>query len=104
MRSHLKATSLKRGSIQLLYVTRVKPDIDDSTINISTLVLKDPNADFDGDALNGILLIEMDAARAFHVLHPAMRIRSTNSSEIGSNISLPSQSMIVLNSLLQSTD
>jgi hypothetical protein len=36
--------SLKRGSIQLLYVTRVKPDIDDNTINISTLVLKDPNA------------------------------------------------------------
>lgn len=39
--------SLRRGAIQLLYVTRVKPDVDDNTINISTLVLKDPNADFD---------------------------------------------------------
>ena len=39
--------SLRRGAIQLLYVTRVKPEVDDKTINISTLVLKAPNADFD---------------------------------------------------------
>lgn len=36
--------SLRRGAIQLLYVTKIKTDIDDNTMNISTLVLKDPNA------------------------------------------------------------
>lgn len=37
--------SLKRGSAQLFYVTQVKSDVNISTINISTLVLKAPNAD-----------------------------------------------------------
>jgi RNA polymerase Rpb1, domain 2 len=94
--------SLRRGAIQLLFVTRVKPDVDDNTINISTLVLNDPNADFDGDAMNGVLLIEMDAARAFYVLHPSMRIRSINEASIGTNITLPKQSQLVLQHFLQS--
>ena len=39
--------SLKRGSIQRLFITRIKTDLDDETISISTLVLADMNADFD---------------------------------------------------------
>ena len=39
--------SLKRGSIQTLYVRRIKKDIDDVTIGISVLVIAAANADFD---------------------------------------------------------
>ena len=54
-----------------------------------------------GDAMNGILLVEMDAARAYKVMHPARRIRSTNRSEISDDIALPKQSLAVLNNFLQ---
>ena len=36
---------LRRGSIQTLYGAKIKPDVSDTTINISTMVLSDPNAD-----------------------------------------------------------
>ena len=43
--------SLARTSAQTLRVTRVKTDVDINTISLSVLVLKGPNADFDGRAL-----------------------------------------------------
>lgn len=96
--------SMRRGALALHYITRIKINVMDKTMNISTLVLKGSNADFDGDAINGLLLVEMDAARAFYVLHPSMRMRATNESEISPDISLPKQSIAVLNAFLQSTD
>lgn len=36
--------SLKRGSIQRLFIPRIKTDLTDDTISLSTLVLKDMNA------------------------------------------------------------
>jgi hypothetical protein len=96
--------SLRRGAMSLFYMTRVKPELEDKTINISTLTIGAPNADFDGDAMNGILLTEMDAARAYHVLHPSQRIRSTNESSISTDITLPKQSLAVLNNFLQLVD
>jgi len=95
--------SLRRGSVQMLYVTRIKRSLEDKTINISTLVLKAPNADFDGDNMTGILLNETEAAEAFYVLHPSQRIRDTNSSSISDDVTLPKQSTLVLNHFLQST-
>ena len=71
---------------------------------MSTLILKDPNADFDGDALNGVLLIEDAAADAYAILAPHMRLRSTNTSQIGTNITLPNQSLVVVNNWLESVD
>jgi hypothetical protein len=40
--------SLLRGSAQTLRVTKIKTDVDDNSISMSVLVLKAPNADFDG--------------------------------------------------------
>jgi hypothetical protein len=37
--------SLRRGAIQRLFFTRVKTDLSDDTVSMSTLILKDPNAD-----------------------------------------------------------
>lgn len=39
--------SIQRGAIQVLFVTKVKTNVEDKTIGISPLVLKPPNADFD---------------------------------------------------------
>jgi hypothetical protein len=52
--------------------------------------------------MNLILFVETEAAKAYHVLHPSQRIRSTNASEISTDISLPKQSISVLNHMLQS--
>ncbi len=90
--------------MQLLWVTRVKKDINDDTVSMSTMILKDPNADFDGDAMNGVLLIEDAAIEAYLILAPHMRLRSTNRAEIGTNITIPNQSLIVVNHWLQCTD
>lgn len=69
-------------------------------MSLSTLVLTDMNCDFDGDALNLLLLAEVEAAKAYSILRPHMRLRATNSAEIGTNISLPKQTLLVLNSFL----
>lgn len=50
--------TLMRGSIQALRVTHVKPDPSIHSISMSVLCLVAPNADFDGDALNGMLVLD----------------------------------------------
>lgn len=48
--------TLLRGSIQQLYITRVKDDVNDNTISLSVLVLRSYNADFDGDVKSHIAI------------------------------------------------
>ena len=50
--------------------------------------------------MNGVYLPEDEAAEAFMILAPHMRLRSTNTCEIGTNITLPNQSLLVLNNFL----
>lgn len=50
--------SLERGSMQVLFIKRVKTDISDPTISMSILIVRGYNADFDGDELNGMLLMD----------------------------------------------
>jgi hypothetical protein len=51
--------TLDRLSAQLLFITKFKSDnLEDNTIGLSVLVLKGPNADFDGDALNLLLITD----------------------------------------------
>ena len=40
--------SLLQGSSQRLRITKIKTDLGDNTISLSTLIVKAPNADFDG--------------------------------------------------------
>lgn len=40
--------TLLRGSIQQLYITKIKDDVNDNTISLSVLALASYNADFDG--------------------------------------------------------
>lgn len=41
--------TLQRGSIQQFYIAKIKTNVADNTISMSPIVLKAPNADFDGD-------------------------------------------------------
>lgn len=57
--------TLMRGSIQALRVTQIKTDLADNSISMSVLCLAAPNADFDGDALNGMVILD---ERMYHIL------------------------------------
>lgn len=94
--------SIKRGALQLLFATTVKPDVKDKTIEISSLVIGDPNADFDGDEMAGVLIVETDAVEQFVVFHPSNRVLSTNTIGSGTSMSLPKASFIVADAFLNS--
>lgn len=91
--------SLQRGSVQLLF-GKMKTNVHDNTIGISPLVLSDPNADFDGDAMNGLMPLEADASDKFMKLHPSQRIMSLDAPEVGTNITLPKQLFVTFNTFL----
>lgn len=58
--------SLSRLSAQMLYITRIKTDVNDHTISWSELLTKGPNADYDGDAMHFYMVLgkkHYDAAR-----------------------------------------
>ncbi|HVZ07519.1 hypothetical protein [Rhodopila sp.] len=54
-----------------------------------------------GDTMARIFLTEMEAAEAYYVLHPSQHIRSTNSAQISTDITVPKASLCILN-ILQS--
>lgn len=62
--------SLKRGSMQRLRITKVKTDPDINTISMSVLVLKAPNADYDGDEMNLLLILDHKMYAALEPLAP----------------------------------
>lgn len=102
--------TLRRGSIQHFKITKIKDDPSINTISLSTLVLKAPNADYDGDALNGQPSLDnktaewlkrhdphtgvMDLNRPFrvsrHIAHPTPFLATLNHwMREGDEVSLP---------------
>jgi hypothetical protein len=73
--------SLLNGSALFLRITVVKRDVTDTSISMSILVAKLPNADFDGDEMNLQLLIDDFLIKEFSVFEPAASV--TNMSEPG---------------------
>ena len=47
----IQSPSLLQGSIQLVYITKFKPNVEESTVNISIHLAPAFNMDFDGDFL-----------------------------------------------------
>lgn len=66
--------SLQRGSIQTLRVTKIKNDVRDNSISLSVLILAGFNADFDGDALNLIVIPDRRLYQHFKALEPHRNI------------------------------
>ena len=88
--------TVRRGATQLLFVSDVKKDVDDKSINISVLILTAPNADFDGDAMNGLLLLEKEAVLNSLDIHPSQTYLSSNEASLEKTIALPKQANMLL--------
>lgn len=74
------------GSAQTLRVTKVKTNPDDCTINFSTSIVERPNADFDGDQLWMVALLEMSMVRKLMVMHPMHTMLSQANPEIDTSV------------------
>lgn len=81
--------TLQRGSIQFLYISKVKTNVHDCTISMSAIVLRAPNADFDGDQLNLTLIRDNQMTAAFKRLAPHLWVASLETPhEISGNLEL----------------
>ena len=88
--------TLNHGSIQLFYVTKIKSCVHDNTISMSPLVLSAPNADFDGDAMYGIIIREMKEVEHFLTLHPSTTLLGEDTMVIGSAVNITVQQRLCL--------
>tara|TARA_Y100000310_G_scaffold335183_1_gene416587 strand:- start:1065 stop:2624 length:1560 start_codon:yes stop_codon:yes gene_type:complete len=68
--------SLHRLSAQFMRVTKIIKDPSIQTISMSVLSLTGPNADFDGDALNILLITDKEMMRKMYRLSPHYGILS----------------------------
>ncbi|BAW19261.1 putative DNA-directed RNA polymerase subunit beta [Ralstonia phage RP12] len=62
--------SLKRGSIQAVFIARVKRPEEGQTVSMSILIVRPLNCDFDGDALQFTLALDGYIANALKNLAP----------------------------------
>lgn len=70
--------TLGRGSAQRLFITRVKTDPDDLTTSISSKIVRSPNADYDGDEMNGVALTDDRMAEGCEAFAPYKNVMSTS--------------------------
>jgi len=89
--------SLQYGALQQFFVTRIKTDLNDNTIEISPLCISGPNADFDGDAMYMIRLFELDLMGEYQKLHPSGTMVSGTSMELSNTLRMCPESIQNLN-------
>lgn len=90
--------TLARGSIQLMFITGFRDDPSDNTIGISTLALKAPNADYDGDAMNLMLINDKKMYKLLSRLEPHLGVLDLNTPrKISNNVTIPSQVITTIN-------
>lgn len=94
--------TLMRGSIQALTVTEVKTDVSINSVSMSVLCLVAPNADFDGDALNGMVILDEKMYQQFQRLAPHHGVMDlTRPYKISRNIKLPPQVVSTIGAYVQ---
>jgi len=93
--------SLKQGSIQLLYITKFKTDILDKTTDVSLRIVKPFNLDFDGDSVNGIVLLDDKLYRLAYGLKPIYNVYALDNFKLGNGINLPETSTILIANYLR---
>lgn len=92
--------TLQHGSIQLLFVTTIKQDLADNTIGFSPLVLSAPNADFDGDAMYGSFLKEMDEVPKYYPIHPKTTMLGEDTLTLSNAVNITTNARIALHAWL----
>ena len=92
--------SIRDGSVQLKYITKVSTNMNENCIGISPLDVALQNCDFDGDALAGIIIPEVEMVRAFANLSPSRQIYNRNTGEISSEIAIHKTLAVTWNAFL----
>ena len=82
------------GSILLMRITDVKKDLNDYTLSLNNAVLPSLGADYDGDVLNIISLIDEDFDKIFEAFSPKKMVISRDLVEMNSNF-LPNKDYIL---------
>lgn len=78
--------------MQRLYITKVKTDVNINSISISVLIIKGPNADFDGDEMNMMLINDKITHERFSRYAPHQStISIARPYELSGNLAMPSQ-------------
>lgn len=97
--------TLAYGSIQLGYIAKIKTDLTDNSISFSTLVNKPYNADYDGDQMPVVLLMDNWTAER------AANLRVTNSvfsleapEKISSTLQLPKPNTLTCSEFYRAVD
>lgn len=96
--------TLGKGSIQYLHITRVKTDTSDFTISIPITIVKPFNADFDGDQLNFMLILDKESQQRARNLFTAGNIVGLDGvNKIDGTIAMPKPvASVIANYLLHS--
>lgn len=72
----LRNPTLVRLSVWVMYMTDVKTDVNDGSISISNLVIKQANADYDGDQIMVLMPRDNVMRRYAHQFRPALSLMS----------------------------
>lgn len=89
--------SLERASAQRLFITKVKTDVRINTISFSVLALAGPNADFDGDELNVLLILDEVMAGQLDRLAPHLSALDLGKPySISSNLKIPAPALTTM--------
>lgn len=94
--------SLDQGSLQLVYITKFKTNVNDTTTSISILITKPMNADFDGDEGNKSQIIDfvtLEMAKVFDLSYTIPSLDSVGG--VSGNLALPSPSVSTLTRYLK---
>lgn len=92
--------TIRRGSTQLLFHTHTKTVVEDKSIGFSSMICGPPNADYDGDELNGLRLTEIGAVEHWLSMHPSRNMLSLNELGVDDCITIPKPMLTVWNSFL----
>lgn len=88
--THQRNPSLHQGSLQLMYISKFKKNPEDVTVGTPITNVKAFNADFDGDEMNNMLIIDGKMEELLKPLSPHFTIFGMESpGKFSGNIELP---------------
>lgn len=96
---------LLQGSLQHVYITKFKTDPGDFTISMSILITAAFNADFDGDELNAIVLVDAKMERLAKTMDPAHSVPGRGKiAEVSGLLNLPKPTIATISNYLTFDD
>lgn len=80
--------SIRDGSVKLVFITKVKKDPKESAIGMTPIDVAWQNADFDGDNLAGVLIVETEMVDAFRRMSPSELVFDRNTGAVSSEVGI----------------